>query len=141
MGHHTTTITALHKVDRRHPHYAEVRAAMDARGAPAIRCVWSRAHGWLALEGSHRLAVAAELGLCPEVVDVTGQTAVEHDADDYDSPADLTVLEDERGMPTLAAVLLDRERVRYGSVAYDYDGYTPGGAVAIEDTLRVAEAG
>lgn len=47
-----------------------IKAEMVQLGAPRVRAIY---HGdiWFAIEGSHRLAAAHELGLVPEIVDVT----------------------------------------------------------------------
>ncbi len=58
-------ITALNPTDA--DHLAEVIKEMRALGAPVIRAV-ETCHGLVAIEGSHRLAAAAELGLAPEIV-------------------------------------------------------------------------
>lgn len=84
-----TTIAAPHPVESTTEHYAAVKAEMAERGAPEIRAVWCESHGiWLAIEGSHRLAIAKELGLLDDVtiVDVTEASEIEHDLQDYDSP-------------------------------------------------------
>lgn len=59
-----TTIYAIHGVDD--DHLAEVVAEMRRLGAPTIRVVDCGDH-YQALEGSHRLAAAAELGLVPNL--------------------------------------------------------------------------
>jgi hypothetical protein len=60
-----TTVYAIHETEA--DHLAEVIAEMRALGAPTIRVVDCGDH-YMALEGSHRLAAAAELGLTPELV-------------------------------------------------------------------------
>jgi hypothetical protein len=48
-------------------HLAEVVALMQAMGAPKLRAIFDPAAGvLLALEGSHRIAAAVELGIAPE---------------------------------------------------------------------------
>jgi hypothetical protein len=71
------TIVAIHKphVDR----YLAVRNEMQEMGAPTIEVVDCGDH-YMALEGSHRLAAAKDLGLVPmltvrdqdEMIDITG---------------------------------------------------------------------
>jgi hypothetical protein len=62
-----TTVIAINKTDD--AHLAAVTAEMRTLGAPTIRCIRDDAQGVvLALEGSHRLAAAAALGLTPEFV-------------------------------------------------------------------------
>jgi hypothetical protein len=53
-------------------HLAEVIAAMRTLGAPTLRVVDCGDH-YVALEGMHRLAACAELGMAPELV------VLEHD--------------------------------------------------------------
>lgn len=52
-------------------HLALVKAQMADLGAPVIKAVWMDCHGhWAALEGSHRIRAAAELGLTPVIEEV-----------------------------------------------------------------------
>ncbi len=60
-----TTVYAIHKPEA--SHLAEVIEAMRELGAPTIEVV-NCADYYQALEGSHRLAAAAELGLTPNLV-------------------------------------------------------------------------
>ncbi|MGK2287275.1 ParB N-terminal domain-containing protein [Pedomonas sp. V897] len=60
----TKWIYAIHGCDAEH--LEEVKAQMKALGAPVIRVVDCGDY-YQALEGSHRLAAAAELGLEPEL--------------------------------------------------------------------------
>lgn len=64
-------------------HLNEVKAEMKEMGAPSIKAVWMECWGsWVALEGSHRITAAADLGLTitieeieysdKAVVDITG---------------------------------------------------------------------
>lgn len=57
-----TTVYAIHGTDA--AHLAEVISAMRELGAPTIRVVDCADH-YVALEGSHRLAAAAQLGVTP----------------------------------------------------------------------------
>lgn len=62
-----TTVITINNVDA--DHLATVTAQMQEMGAPTIRCIRDDVHGVvLALEGSHRLAAAVELGLAPILV-------------------------------------------------------------------------
>lgn len=59
-----TAIVAINEADA--THLVEVVAEMQVRGAPVLRCIRDEAQGViLALEGSHRLAAAHQLGLVP----------------------------------------------------------------------------
>jgi len=58
-------ITAINPTDA--DHLAEVIEEMRVLGAPVIRAV-ETCYGLVAIEGSHRLAAAAELGLSPEII-------------------------------------------------------------------------
>jgi len=52
-------------------HLEAVKTEMKTLGAPAIKAVWMEAYGaWVALEGSHRIRAAAELGLAPDIDEV-----------------------------------------------------------------------
>ena len=56
-------------------HLEAVIAEMRELGAPTVRAIWVGVHGlWLAVEGSHRLAAAAELGLTPTIDPVAAET-------------------------------------------------------------------
>ncbi|MEN6522333.1 MAG: hypothetical protein ABFD14_01280 [Anaerolineaceae bacterium] len=67
----TTTIALYHK-HYNEKHLDEVKAAMQTLGTPAIRAIWSECYGlWLAVEGCHRIRAAKELGLIPEIVDIS----------------------------------------------------------------------
>ncbi len=60
-----TTVYAIHDTDA--AHLEEVIAEMRKMGAPTIRVV-DCGDFFMALEGSHRLAAAAALGLTPELI-------------------------------------------------------------------------
>lgn len=64
-----TTVYAIHAP--RADHMATVKADMLRLGRPTLRVIDCGDH-YMALEGSHRLAVACELGIRPEFV-VFGQ--------------------------------------------------------------------
>lgn len=52
-------------------HLEAVKTEMQQLGAPTIKAVWMDAYGaWAALEGSHRIRAAAELGLVPQIDEV-----------------------------------------------------------------------
>jgi hypothetical protein len=89
----TTAILAPHKINKQSDHYKQVLAAMRQLGSPAIRAIWHGAYGWLAIEGSHRIAAARELGLPVAIVDVAGETTIEHDLQDIESPCSAEALE------------------------------------------------
>jgi len=57
---------------------AEVVAQMQVIGAPAIHAVWQGDH-YKALEGSHRLAAAAQLGLPVTIVEMAEGDYYDHD--------------------------------------------------------------
>lgn len=76
-----TTIIAINEVDT--DHLAEVVAEMREMGAPTIRGFWT-GEVWRALEGSHRIAAAAELGLTPNMVHVEETEEIETDIDHDD---------------------------------------------------------
>lgn len=66
-----TTIITINTVDR--DHLDEVKAEMLALGAPTIHAVQAPHLGedvWVALEGSHRIVAAKELGLEVEIEEV-----------------------------------------------------------------------
>ena len=70
-------IIAPHSVDTTTEHYAAVSAYMREHGAPTIRAWWDESAGvWLAVEGSHRLAIAHATGVEP-VIDDAGQSDAE----------------------------------------------------------------
>jgi len=71
------TIIAPHGVDRASEHYHKVLDSMKRLGAPTIRVV-DLGDGYQAIEGSHRLAAAKELGLIVFIVKVNGKR-VRHD--------------------------------------------------------------
>ena len=85
-----TTVFAIHGVDSSSDKYAQVRAYMLANGAPTIRVVDCGDH-YVALEGSHRLAIAAELGITPKL-DILSQDEMVA-ADDLDWAENLNAAE------------------------------------------------
>lgn len=79
-----TQIALLHKhYDQQH--LEAVKAEMTTLGAPSVRAIWSEMYGlWLAVEGSHRLRAAADLGLDPIIIDVSDDETVVIEVDGYD---------------------------------------------------------
>lgn len=62
-------IALLNNVDA--DHVEEVKTEMSVLGAPKIKAVWMECFGhWAALEGSHRVVAAKELGLIPEIEEI-----------------------------------------------------------------------
>ena len=74
-------IVAPHRTfDSTADHLADVTAEMRKRGAPVIHALWHEGWGvWLALEGSHRLHAAHDLGLTPSIVALDWDTTVDLD--------------------------------------------------------------
>lgn len=71
-------IVAINEPD--HRHLAQVIAEMRELGAPTLRAIRDEAQGViLALEGSHRLAAALELGLTPRLELVNDDTPLRCD--------------------------------------------------------------
>ena len=69
-------IIAPHAVSAHTEHYAAVSAYMREHGAPTIRAWWDEDMGvWLAVEGSHRLAIAHAAGVEPVIEDVGASDA------------------------------------------------------------------
>lgn len=75
-------------------HLAAVKAEMATLGAPKIRCVDLGDGTFRALEGSHRLAAAAEIGLTPEIEEMVSGEEIEHDFQDLPSPCDVQEIVD-----------------------------------------------
>lgn len=65
-------------------HLMEVVEAMREMGAPEIRAYYT-GEMYVALEGSHRLAAAWELGLEPVIVEMDEDEEIEHDLDYVDA--------------------------------------------------------
>jgi hypothetical protein len=76
------TMYAPHEPDP--AHLADVVESMRALGSPEIRALWI-GDAWVALEGSHRVAAAAELGVPVVVVPVSEDDEIEHDLGDVHS--------------------------------------------------------
>lgn len=71
-------VRSLHEIDPQH--LEEVKVQMIEMGAPAIR-VYNDGEVLWALEGTHRLAAAFELGITPEFVEMGLEDEIDHDCD------------------------------------------------------------
>lgn len=96
-------IIAINDIDATHAE--EVIESMRTLGAPVIRAVRAECYGgWVAIEGSHRLYAAQQLGLTPEIEEIpydeesTLATYGCCDEDDY-SIADLVDTAADSGRP------------------------------------------
>ena len=78
-----TEILAIHTIDKNSEHYANVKAYMVKNGAPVIR-VCDTGNGVYALEGSHRLAAAHELGIMPIFEEIEADEIFENDIDNIE---------------------------------------------------------
>ena len=72
-----------------HRHYDEqhldtVKAEMQKLGVPTIKAIWSECYGmWMAVEGCHRIRAAKDLGLTPNIEEITSETVIiQIDGDD-----------------------------------------------------------
>lgn len=102
-------IIAINKPDT--DHLSKVINTMREMGTATIKAVWMEVWGaWVALEGSHRLAAAAELGLTPEIDEV--------DYDETTSLADLGC--DDSGDGFTVADICDSAWQRAATLAYDF---------------------
>ena len=55
-------------------HLQQVIAEMQIKGAPVIRCIWSKNYScYFAVEGCHRLRAAAALNINPIIKDISAQ--------------------------------------------------------------------
>lgn len=70
-------------------HLAAIKAEMTTLGSPTIRAFWN-GDAWLAIEGSHRIAAAAALGL-PVIIDEVDEDDAAEGHDIQDLAADCTV--------------------------------------------------
>lgn len=81
-------VYAPHKADPKH--LARVMDQMRTLGAPEIRAYFN-GEVWYAVEGSHRLAAARELGLTPNMVELELDSHIQHDIEDArDEDGDLS---------------------------------------------------
>ena len=84
-----------------HKHYNQehlnaVKAQMKTLGAPTIKAIWSEIYGaWMAVEGCHRLRAAAELGLTPEIEDVSEEDVIVMQIDGEDVEVNVAELTEE----------------------------------------------
>ena len=62
-------------------HFEAVKKQMIELGTPTIRAVWCGDH-YKAVEGSHRLFAAQELGMDVEIIEVEENDIIAHDIDD-----------------------------------------------------------
>lgn len=88
----TCTIAAPHEIDKTSAKYAEIVAKMRHRGSPALRVV-DMGDSYQAIEGSHRLAAAAELALPVRLIIVNGKR-VSHDFEDLPARCKAEVIVD-----------------------------------------------
>ena len=69
-------VALLHK-HYNQEHLEQVKAEMVKLGSPTVRAIWSEMYGfWLAVEGSHRLRAAEELGISPKIDDISDDDTV-----------------------------------------------------------------
>ena len=84
-----------------HKHYNQehlnaVKAQMETLGAPTIKAIWSEVYGaWMAVEGCHRLRAAAELGITPNIEDVSEEDVVVMQIDGEDVEVSVVELTEE----------------------------------------------
>ena len=77
------------------PHLEEEERMTDIaqkvmiQGSPKIRAVWS-GDAWLAIEGSHRLKSAKNLGVKPIIEELELDDVVQHDLQDLENPTDVS---------------------------------------------------
>jgi len=77
------TIFAPNHVDKKSEHYVSVKKEMLKRGPPQIRAMYNGCDAWLAIEGSHRIAAAEELGLNIIILEVKPDEVIsDHDFED-----------------------------------------------------------
>lgn len=102
-------IFAPHKIKKDSPKYLEVKAYMQQHGKPTIRVVDCGDY-YGAIEGSHRLAAAHDLGCGVDVVIVSESQSVESDLQDVASNDDGTT-----------SVKKIAEYLSWDSVSYNFD--------------------
>jgi hypothetical protein len=79
-------------------HLETVKKEMKELGPPKIHSVWLECYGmWAAIEGSHRLRAAKDLGLRPEIIEV--------EYSDYETLADYNC--DDSGDKCLISLVCD----------------------------------
>lgn len=79
------TVYAPNKTDA--DKLAAVKSEMGRLGSPKIRAYWT-GDAWQAIEGSHRIAAACELGLPVEIVEVGHEDMIPAGEHDYDGGYD-----------------------------------------------------
>lgn len=91
----TQTIYVPHKPTAR---LAEVMEQMQQMGSPVIRALWI-GDAWLAIEGSHRVAAAQELGVPVEIIELDPDDVInDHDLEDCPESATAQELADYIGI-------------------------------------------
>ena len=92
----TTMDVILYHKHYNQEHLNAVKAQMETLGAPTIKAIWSEMYGaWMAVEGCHRLRAAAELGLTPEIEDVSEEDVVVMQIDGEDVEVNVAELTEE----------------------------------------------
>jgi hypothetical protein len=91
-------------------HLNEVIELMKGMGSPTIRCV-NYDSALIALEGSHRLEAARQLGIDVNVEIMDEDEMMEHDHEGLDSPASV-------------ADILNQYDMTANCIKFDYDQYT-----------------
>jgi hypothetical protein len=86
----TITIVAPHETFP--AKLAAVKAEMEKLGPPTIRAFFN-GEIWLAVEGSHRIAAAAELGIPVEIDPMKWDDEITHDMEDVSEQTVSAVLE------------------------------------------------
>ena len=82
-------IILLHK-QYNEKHLTEVSAEMKNLGVPEIRAIWSEVYGaWMAVEGSHRIRAAYELGLTPQIIDISNDETAIIELDGIDTEVEI----------------------------------------------------
>lgn len=101
-----TKINVLHRINKNSKHYADVKEYMTKNGAPIIR-VCDNGNGIYALEGSHRIAAAYELGIMPIFEEVEADEIFENDIenDDIKTAGDICAYSDQ--------IIYDFEEIYY----------------------------
>ena len=87
---------ALYHSHSNEQHLKSVESKMKKSGTPTIKAIWSDCYGmWLAVEGCHRIRAAKNLGLTPEINDISGQETVIIQIDDDDQEVNVIDLAEE----------------------------------------------
>lgn len=93
MGYIVSMEIALIHSHYDNDHLQEVKKEMQELGAPSIRAIWSDLYGmWLAVEGCHRIRAAADLGIVPDMVDVSDEHSIVIELDGEDIEVDVADL-------------------------------------------------